>query len=179
MRKQAFELPCAANAAARCPRRCASPGQHGTYRTCCRASAFAPPRACPACRAGGWTATTPADLRCVMPWLWLRCERCQHRSPAAIVPLIIRWGAETSSDVLLRFARCTRCGRKGATIHIRGWGGLQAPVGGWPAGCEAAPVPAIAYAALGFSIAAIGFAIVAAVRFSGSPCAPRWDARHD
>src|SRR5262249_29385986 len=76
--------------------------------------------------------TTLADLRRCTPWLWVYCERCQHRSPAAIVPLMIRWGAEASSDMLRRSARCTRCGRKGATIQLPGWGGLQTPVPEWP-----------------------------------------------
>jgi len=82
-------------------------------------------------------ATTPiatlADLRRVTPWLWVYCERCQHRSAAAIVPLMIRWGADVSSDMLRRSARCTRCGGKGATIRLPGWGGLKAPVPDWPA----------------------------------------------
>src|SRR5215831_3231632 len=76
---------------------------------------------------------TLADLRRVTPWLWIYCERCQHRSPTALAPWIIRWGADASSDLLRRSARCTRCDGKGATIHIPGWGGLQAPVRGWPA----------------------------------------------
>ena len=35
----------------------------------------------------------------------------------ALAPLIIRWGADASSDVLRRSARCSRCGRKGATLQ--------------------------------------------------------------
>jgi hypothetical protein len=61
-------------------------------------------------------------LRSTIGWLWVHCERCQHRSAAALVPLMIRWGADASSDLPRRSARCTRCG----------WGGLQAPVRGWP-----------------------------------------------
>jgi len=38
---------------------------------------------------------------------------------------MIRWGADASSDMLRRSARCTRCGRKGATIQLPGWGALQ------------------------------------------------------
>ena len=34
----------------------------------------------------------------------------------AFVPLIIRWGPDTSSDRLRKAARCTRCGGKGATL---------------------------------------------------------------
>jgi len=81
-------------------------------------------------------ATTPiatlADLRRVTPWLWVYCERCEHRSPTALAPWIIRWGAAASSDMLRRFARCTHCGGKGATIQLPGWGGLQEPVPAWP-----------------------------------------------
>jgi hypothetical protein len=32
---------------------------------------------------------TLADLRGVTPWLWVICERCQHRAPTALVPWII------------------------------------------------------------------------------------------
>jgi hypothetical protein len=67
---------------------------------------------------------TLADLRGVTPWLWVICERCQHRSPTALAPWIIRWGADASSHMLRRSARCTQCGGKGA--------GLQTPVRGWP-----------------------------------------------
>ena len=28
------------------------------------------------------------------------CERCLHHSPVAFVPLMIRWGADASSDKL-------------------------------------------------------------------------------
>jgi len=45
---------------------------------------------------------TLAELRRCTPWLWIHCEYCQHRSPAAIVPLMIRWGADASSDMLRR-----------------------------------------------------------------------------
>jgi hypothetical protein len=42
-----------------------------------------------------WNA--PNGLRRCTPWLWIYCERCQHRSPAAVVPLIVwstmRWRA--------------------------------------------------------------------------------------
>jgi hypothetical protein len=75
---------------------------------------------------------TLANLRGVTPWLWVICDRCQHRSPTALAPWIIRWGAEASSDMLRRSARCTQGGGKGATIQIPGWGGLQAPVRAWP-----------------------------------------------
>jgi hypothetical protein len=77
---------------------------------------------------------TLADLRGVTPWLWVICARCLRRTPTALAPWIIRWGAEASSDMLRRSARCTQCDGKGATIQIPGWGGLQTPVRGWPEG---------------------------------------------
>ena len=32
---------------------------------------------------------TLVDLRRVTPWLWVICERCQHRAPTALVPWMI------------------------------------------------------------------------------------------
>src|SRR5262245_6455512 len=47
-------------------------------------------------------------------WVWVYCARyippCQHHAPMALAPLIIRWGPDTSSDVLRQCARCTVCG---------------------------------------------------------------------
>jgi hypothetical protein len=76
-------------------------------------------------------AASLADLRGVTPWLWIICERCQHHSPTALALSIIRWGADVSSNMLRRSARCTQRGGKSATIQFQGWGGLQAPVRGW------------------------------------------------
>ena len=39
--------------------------------------------------------------------------------------LVIRWGAEVSSDKLRRRARCTACGHNGATIQHPGCGGAD------------------------------------------------------
>jgi hypothetical protein len=78
------------------------------------------------------TPATLADLRRVTPWLWVICARCLHRAPTALAPWIIRWGADASSDMLRRSARCSQYSGKGATIQIPGWGGLQTPVRGWP-----------------------------------------------
>jgi hypothetical protein len=74
-----------------------------------------------------------ADLRGVTPWLWVICERCQHRSPTALAPWIIRWGADASSDTLRHSARCTRCGGKGATINPNPRMGRNADPGTWVA----------------------------------------------
>ena len=75
---------------------------------------------------------TLADLRAVTPQLWGICARCFRRTPTALAPWIIRWGAEASSDMLRRSAQYTESGRKGATIQIPGSGGLQSPLHGWP-----------------------------------------------
>ncbi len=53
--------------------------------------------------------------------LWLNCKRCLHHAPVAFVPLMIRWGADTSSNKLRRCARCTVCGHKGATPQHPSW----------------------------------------------------------
>jgi hypothetical protein len=70
---------------------------------------------------------TLEQMRRSAPWLWVRCTNpnCRHRSPMALTPVIIRWGADTSSDKLRACARCSRCGRKGATLQHPGWGGSE------------------------------------------------------
>jgi hypothetical protein len=30
-------------------------------------------------------------------WLWLRCDACGHRVAVALVPFVIRWGADAES----------------------------------------------------------------------------------
>src|SRR5262249_14924742 len=57
-------------------------------------------------------------------WVWLYCldrTNCHHHAAAALAPFIIRWGEDTSSDVLRQAARCTHCGRKGATLMLPSW----------------------------------------------------------
>ena len=57
-------------------------------------------------------------------WFWVICGRfgfCFHKAPMAIAPLVIRWGAEVSSNRLRRCARCTVCGHKGATLQAPSW----------------------------------------------------------
>ena len=54
------------------------------------------------------------------PWIRLACDglNCAHSKPVAVAPFVIRWGADTSSNVLRRRARCTACGHLGcATMH--------------------------------------------------------------
>jgi len=64
---------------------------------------------------------TLAELRQHSAWCWLCCSRCSHQAPAAYVPLMIRWGADASSDKLRRSARCTACGHRGATLQRPSW----------------------------------------------------------
>jgi hypothetical protein len=45
----------------------------------------------------------------------------EHGAVIAIAPLIIRWGPDSSSDMLRACARCTVCGHKGATLKHPGW----------------------------------------------------------
>ena len=72
-------------------------------------------------------------------WTWLYCEKCLHQAPMALVPLMIRWGAETPSDQLRRCARCTKCGHKGATLQHPGWAGTH--IGVQPFPLPVAPLP--------------------------------------
>jgi hypothetical protein len=49
------------------------------------------------------------------------------------VPLVIRWGGDASSDVLRACARCSRCGRKGASLTSPSWVGLDVGFAPFPA----------------------------------------------
>jgi hypothetical protein len=66
-------------------------------------------------------------------WLWLYCKACSHHAPQALAPVIIRWGPDTSGDVLRQRARCTRCGVKGATPMHPTWGGEHIGLAPFPA----------------------------------------------
>ena len=44
-----------------------------------------------------------------------------HRRALPLVPFAIRWGEATSSDVLRRNLKCSRCGRKGAVTFHPSW----------------------------------------------------------
>jgi hypothetical protein len=64
---------------------------------------------------------TLAELREHGAWTWVYCDKCLHHAPVAFVPLMIRWGADVSSDKLRQCARCSVCGHKGATLQHPGW----------------------------------------------------------
>jgi hypothetical protein len=66
---------------------------------------------------------TLEQLRHGTPWCWVVCERCLHRTLVTLVPFIICWGSDSSSDMLRRSPRCTKCGRKGAVLQHLSWAG--------------------------------------------------------
>jgi hypothetical protein len=61
-------------------------------------------------------------------WTWLRCDACGHRVAVALVPFVIRWGADASSDVLRTHVRCTVCGSRGASLQHPSWADAEV---GW------------------------------------------------
>jgi len=63
-------------------------------------------------------------------WTWLRCDACGHSVTVALVPFVIRWGADASSDMLRQHARCSVCGHRGASLQHPSWGDA---VTGWEA----------------------------------------------
>jgi hypothetical protein len=90
-------------------------------------AAVPPGRMAPSSRA--CEPTRPLEqLRRGTPWCWVVCEACLHRRPMAFVPLIIRWGPDASSYVLRKSARCSKCGRKGASLQHPSWAGSHV---GW------------------------------------------------
>jgi len=38
-------------------------------------------------------------IRRSTPWVWLYCNECTHRAPAALAPFLIRWGARRDSNL--------------------------------------------------------------------------------
>src|SRR5262249_61085945 len=68
-------------------------------------------------------ATLP-DLRRVTPWLWVICERCQHRAPTAR-------HHGSFGGVLTRQARCCAARRAAANVAVRGQSFSCRDGGGW------------------------------------------------
>jgi hypothetical protein len=54
-------------------------------------------------------------------WIYCGSGACMHCTPVALAQFVIRYGAEASSDVLRRCARCSKCGHKGATLRRPSW----------------------------------------------------------
>jgi hypothetical protein len=84
------------------------------------------------------TVSTLQELHRTSCWWWAHCTNsaCLHRAPVTIVPLIIRWGPEASSNRLRQSAKCARCGRKGVTLQHPSWCGSAVGWGGVPGRVE-------------------------------------------
>jgi hypothetical protein len=73
-------------------------------------------------------APTLREYRKGTHWTWVCCRNwwdCGHRAKIALVPYMIRWGMDASSDLLMTRFRCTACGRKGATLEHPSWSEYQ------------------------------------------------------
>lgn len=64
---------------------------------------------------------TIGDLAAHVEWFWVICDGCRHQTAVKFAPLIERYGADSSSNVIRRSARCTACGHKGATLQHPSW----------------------------------------------------------
>ena len=75
---------------------------------------------------------TLAELRKGTPWVRLICanHKCRHWVPLALVPVIIRLGPDTSSDVLRGNVKCSKCGHVGALTYLPSY--VDATVGFQP-----------------------------------------------
>jgi hypothetical protein len=66
---------------------------------------------------------TFGQMRRHVCWTWVHCinPKCRHCRPMALTPLIIRWTADGSTDLLRHHARCVACGQRGATLQHPSW----------------------------------------------------------
>lgn len=68
---------------------------------------------------------TMGDIQRPAPhWCWIYCnnafcERISRPTAIALAPYVIRWGADASSNMLRRSARCRMCGHKGASLRVK------------------------------------------------------------
>lgn len=76
---------------------------------------------------------TLAELRRTSCWLWLDCPACRRRRPVALVPFMIRWGLDASSDLLRKRARCAACGHVGAQTYLPSYGDAVTGFAAFPA----------------------------------------------
>lgn len=58
-------------------------------------------------------------------WIWVSCaaQACRMVLALPLAPLIIRWGPDILLEVVMRRARCTRCGGMGVRIREPSWEG--------------------------------------------------------
>jgi hypothetical protein len=66
---------------------------------------------------------TLGEMRAHTCWVWLYCEGmpggiwCHHSAPLALAIPIILYGSNASTNALRQRARCTKCGRLGASLR--------------------------------------------------------------
>ena len=65
---------------------------------------------------------TLGQMRRQYCWVWVRCLECSHDRPVAIVPFIIRWGADAPVNRLRTNLRCSKCGHRGVGLQTPSWG---------------------------------------------------------
>jgi hypothetical protein len=65
--------------------------------------------------------TTLGDLQRSSPWVWLNCERCQHRAPFACAVAVIRWvtgHVERHAAAMRALHRMRSAGRDAAASEL-------------------------------------------------------------
>ena len=77
---------------------------------------------------------TLQQLRDQACWWWLVCRnpKCGRQVPIAVVPLIIRWGPQEEVERLRLYARCDRCGHRGASLSMPSWRDSVVGFTPWP-----------------------------------------------
>lgn len=68
------------------------------------------------------------QIRAEFEWMWIYCTAasCAHMAAVPLAPLIIRWGADASSDLMRMGFRCSHCGGRRTETQAPTWGGLNA-----------------------------------------------------
>src|ERR1700680_41231 len=63
------------------------------------------------------------DLAAQASWVWVYCEArdCHHRAPLKLADVVVLYGKDMSSDILRAKTRCSKCGRRGASLRLPSW----------------------------------------------------------
>jgi hypothetical protein len=66
---------------------------------------------------------TLKEIQQTTPWVWLNCtdHHCGHHVATTLAWAVIRFGPDTSLNVLRQNARCVMCGRRGAILQVPSW----------------------------------------------------------
>jgi len=53
-------------------------------------------------------------------WIWANCNtvNCGHARAVPLIPFLIRWGADASSNLLRQNLSCSKCGARGVYITL-------------------------------------------------------------